>query len=283
MDHRGACGCEYNTGDGAGILTGMPHEFLRKVVKEDLKQDLPELGRYAAGIVFLPRDAAQREACIAVFNEYIETQGQRLLGWRVVPTDAKKADVGRIALQSEPNIQQVVIAAADGITDDEFDRQIYLIRKQVTTQIRTNKAMSEAKMFYVNSLSPKVIVYKGMLMSWQVLPYYPDLTDQDYKTHLAMVHSRFSTNTFPSWDRAQPLRFMSHNGEINTLRGNTNWMQARQGTVNSKLFGDEIKKLFPLIEPDCSDSGTFDNVLEFLLMSGRTLQDRKSTRLNSSH
>ena len=272
MDHRGACGCEYNTGDGAGILTGMPHEFLQKVVKQDLGQDLPELGRYAAGVIFLPQDKAQREKCISVFNKFVEAQGQRLIGWRQVPTDSKKADVGPIALQSEPNVQQVVIAAADGIADDEFERQVYLIRKQATNAIRTDESMSEAKMFYVNSLSPKIIVYKGMLMSWQVLPYFPDLTDEDYTTHLAMVHSRFSTNTFPSWDRAQPLRFMSHNGEINTLRGNSNWMMARQGTVQTQLFGDEISKLFPLIEPDCSDSGTFDNALEFLLMSGRTLQ-----------
>lgn len=272
MDHRGACGCEYNTGDGAGILTGMPHDFLTKVVKEDLGQDLPELGRYAVGNVFLPRDAAQREKCIATFNKFVEEQGQTLIGWRKVPTDSKKADVGPIALQSEPEIQQVVIAAAAGIANDEFERQIYIIRKRATNTLRADKSMSEAKMFYVCSLSPKVMVYKGMLMSWQVLPYYPDLTDEDYKTHLAMVHSRFSTNTFPSWDRAQPLRFMSHNGEINTLRGNANWMKARQGTVQSKLFGDEMSKLFPLIEPDCSDSGTFDNALEFLLMSGRTLQ-----------
>lgn len=272
MDHRGACGCEYNTGDGAGMLTALPHEFLHKVAKEDLGQPLPDPGQYAAGLVFLPTVAAEREKCVAVFNRIIEEQGQRLVGWRRVPTDAKKADVGAIALQSEPHIEQVFIAAADGIDDAEFERQIYLIRKRASNQLRSDASLKQAKMFYVSSLSSKVIVYKGMLMSWQVLPYYPDLTDADFTTHLAMVHSRFSTNTFPSWDRAQPLRFMSHNGEINTLRGNSNWMQARQGTVESGLFGDEISKLFPLVEPDCSDSGTFDNVLEFLLMSGRTLQ-----------
>ena len=156
MDHRGACGCEYNTGDGAGILTGMPHEFMQKVVKADLRQDLPEPGRYAVGIVFLPQDERQRKLCIAIFARYIEAQGQRLLGWRQVPTDSDKANVGPIALQSEPNTQQVVIAAADGITDDEFERQIYLIRKQATLEIRSNDSMDQAKMFYVNSLSPKV-------------------------------------------------------------------------------------------------------------------------------
>ncbi len=272
MDHRGACGCEYNTGDGAGMMTGMPHDFMAKVAKEDLKADLPEPGRYATGNVFLPTDLEQLEKCVAVVNKYIEAQGQRLIGWRDVPTDSKAANVGETALYSEPFTKQVFIAAADGIADDEFERQIYLIRKQATQELRSDETMTQAKMFYVNSLSPRVMVYKGMLMSWQVVPYFPDLSDPDYKTHLAMVHSRFSTNTFPSWDRAQPLRFMSHNGEINTLQGNKNWMQARQGTVKSKLFGDEISKLFPLIELDCSDSGTFDNALEFLLMSGRTLQ-----------
>ena len=272
MDHRGACGCEYNTGDGAGMLTGMPHEFMAKVVKSELGAELPKPGRYATGIVFLPTDVEQRETCIATVNRYIEAQGQQLIGWREVPTDAKAANVGATALYSEPVVQQVVIAAADGTDDASFERQAYLIRKQASSKLRNDDSMSQAKMFYVNSLSPKVMVYKGMLMSWQVVPYYPDLADPDFKTHLAMVHSRFSTNTFPSWDRAQPLRFMSHNGEINTLRGNKNWMQARQGTVQSKLFGDEISKLFPIVEPDCSDSGTFDNVLEFLLMSGRSLQ-----------
>lgn len=272
MDHRGACGCEYNTGDGAGMLTGMPHDFMAKVVKSDLGADLPELGRYATGIVFLPTDIQQRDRCVEIFNKYVKEQGQTLIGWRIVPTDAKTANVGDTALASEPTVMQVVIAAADGVVAGDFERKVYLIRKQATNEIRTDESMSQAKMFYVNSLSPKVIVYKGMLMSWQVVPYYPDLADPDFKTHLAMVHSRFSTNTFPSWDRAQPLRFMSHNGEINTLQGNKNWMRAREGTVQSQLFGDEISKLFPIVEPDCSDSGTFDNVLEFLLMSGRSLQ-----------
>ena len=272
MDHRGACGCEANTGDGAGILTALPHEFLRKVAKADLKQDLPEPGKFAAGVVFLPKIESEREKCIAVFNKFIEAQGQRLVGWRHVPTDSKGADVGATALRSEPHVQQVFIAAADGIDSETFERQLLLIRKQATRTLRLDASLKQAQMFYVNSLSTKVIVYKGMLMSWQVLPYFPDLTDEDYTTHLAMVHSRFSTNTFPSWDRAQPKRFMSHNGEINTLRGNANWMHAREGTMQSSLFRDEIAKLFPIVEPEGSDSGTFDNVLEFLLMSGRSLQ-----------
>ena len=273
MDHRGACGCEANTGDGAGMLTALPHEFLRKVAKADLGADLPEPGRFAAGIVFLPTIESEREKCKAFVNQCIEEQGQELVGWRKVPTDAKAADVGPTALQSEPHIEQLIIAAGADLEGDAFERQLYIIRKRITHQLRNDESLSQAQMFYVNSLSTKVIIYKGMLMSWQVLDYYPDLRDPDYTTHLAMVHSRFSTNTFPSWDRAQPMRFMSHNGEINTLRGNSNWMRAREGVAQSPLFGDELQKLFPVVDPDCSDSGTFDNVLEFMLMTGRSLQE----------
>jgi glutamate synthase (NADPH/NADH) large chain len=166
-----------------------------------------------------------------------------------------------------------VIAAGPGLSGDAFERQLYLIRKQASRLLRGDTSLTEAKMFYVCSLSSKVIIYKGMLTTEQLFKYYPDLSARDYTSHLAMVHSRFSTNTFPSWDRAQPMRFMSHNGEINTLRGNMNWMQAREGMAQSELFGDELAKIFPVAEPDCSDSGTFDNVLEFLLMNGRTLQE----------
>ncbi|MCA9215298.1 MAG: glutamate synthase large subunit [Planctomycetales bacterium] len=272
MDHRGACGCEANTGDGAGMLTGLPHDFLRKVAKEDLGVDLPEPGKFAAGIVFLPTDEDERAKCKANVEAAIADQGQQLVGWRLVPTDPQKADIGPTALASMPHIEMLFVAAADGFEGDAFERKIYIIRKNASNQNRTDRSMAQRLMFYVCSLSTKVIIYKGMLTSEQLLPFYADLTDPDYKTHLAMVHSRFSTNTFPSWDRAQPLRFMSHNGEINTLRGNSNWMQARQGLVESDLFGDDMQKLFPIVEPDCSDSGTFDNVLEFLLMSGRSLQ-----------
>jgi glutamate synthase (NADPH/NADH) large chain len=273
MDHRGACGCEVNTGDGAGMLTALPHEFLRNVAKADLGADLPSPGEFAAGIVFLPTDRNEREKCKQTVELIVADQGQLLVGWRKVPTDPKGADVGPTALQGEPHIEQLFISAGQGLSGDGFERQLYIIRKQASHRLRGDAAMKQAKMFYINSLSTKVIIYKGMLMSWQLLPYFPDLTDPDYTSHLAMVHSRFSTNTFPSWDRAQPNRFMSHNGEINTLRGNMNWMQAREGVVKSKLFGDELSKLFPVVEPDCSDSGNFDNVLEFLLMTGRTLQE----------
>ena len=159
------------------------------------------------------------------------------------------ADVGPTARGSEPVIEQLFVGAADGLEGDAFDRKLYLIHKQASHKLRGSETLKQALMFYICSLSTKVIIYKGMLTPAQVLPYFPDLRDEDFETHLAMVHSRFSTNTFPSWDRAQPLRFMSHNGEINTLRGNTNWMRAREGSARANLFGDDLQKLFPVVEP----------------------------------
>jgi glutamate synthase (NADPH/NADH) large chain len=273
MVHRGGCGCEANTGDGAGILTSLPYDFLSRVAKQDLGVELPGRGRYSAGNVFLPVNEASRAHCKKIVEQMIAEQGQQLLGWRVLPVDTEGADVGPTARQSQPYMEQLFIGAADGVEGDDFERQLYMIRKRSTHALRGDEKLEQSKMFYICSLSTKVIIYKGMLTAHQVMPFYPDLAEKDYSAHLAMVHSRFSTNTFPSWDRAQPNRFMSHNGEINTLLGNKNWMEARQGVVESDLFGDDIKKLFPVVEKDCSDSGTFDNVLEFLLMSGRTLQE----------
>ncbi|HVR30996.1 MAG TPA: glutamate synthase large subunit, partial [Thermoanaerobaculia bacterium] len=272
VDHRGARGSEVNTGDGAGILTALPHRVLERVVREDLKTSLPEPGRFAAGLVFLPTRDDERAHAKGLVEALVAEQGQRVVGWRPVPVDPQAADVGPTARASQPRIELLVVAAADGLEGDAFERQIYLARKRASHALRGSTALSQAKMFYISSLSTKVIVYKGMLTSSQLFPFYPDLSEPDFESHLAMVHSRFSTNTFPSWDRAQPNRFMAHNGEINTLRGNMNWMHAREGVVRSDLFGAELEKAFPVVEPDCSDSGTFDNVLEFLLMTGRTLQ-----------
>jgi glutamate synthase (NADPH/NADH) large chain len=274
MDHRGACGCETNTGDGSGILCALPHKFLARVANEDLGvSQLPEPGRYAAGLIFLPSDAAEREKCRQAVNNLVENSGQILLGWRDVPQDAFGADIGPTARKSEPVIQMLFVAASPDLKGDAFERKLYIIRKQASHILRGSSELKQALMFYICSLSTKVIIYKGMLTPAQLLPYFSDLREKDFATHLAMVHSRFSTNTFPSWDRAQPLRFMSHNGEINTLRGNSNWMRAREGAAKSVLFGEDLQKLFPVIEPHLSDSGTFDNVLEFLLMNGRTLQE----------
>jgi glutamate synthase (NADPH/NADH) large chain len=273
MDHRGGCGCETNTGDGCGILTALPHGFFQKIAKGEFGIDLPAQGRYAVGNVFLPAIAEEREKCKAKLAEIIAAQGQKLIGWRDVPVEPTKADVGPTALASMPSIEQLFVAAGDGFEKDAFERQLYVIRKLATRVLRYESDHSQADLFYICTLSSKVIVYKGMLRSAQLMPFYPDLSNPEYETHLAMLHSRFSTNTFPSWDRAQPNRFMSHNGEINTRKGNINWMRAREGVVKSELLGGDLEKLFPIIEPDCSDSGNFDNVLEFMLMSGRTLQE----------
>ncbi len=273
MDHRGACGCESNTGDGAGIMTALPHEFLARVAKDELGVELPEAGKFGAGIVFLPTDEQERAKCKETVERIIQEQGQTLVGWRTVPVDPEGADVGPTALSAMPHIEQLIIAAGEGLEGDAFERKLYMIRKVASRDLRGDHSLQQRLLFYVCSLSTKVIIYKGMLTTSQLLPFFPDLSCEDYTTHLAMVHSRFSTNTFPSWDRAQPCRFMSHNGEINTMRGNINWMRAREGVVKSDLFGDELSELFPIMEPDCSDSGNFDNALEFLLMSGRTLQE----------
>ncbi len=272
MDHRGGCGFEENTGDGAGILVALPDKFFRAEAKK-LGIKLPNFGSYAVGNIFLPVDEEQKQLCIKITESVIYDEGQECLGWRDVPVDADKADVGPASRKAQPSIKQIFIKSGADIEQDEFDRKLYLIRKQISHKIRGNDELCEAKLFYVCSLSTSVIVYKGMLTPAQLFPFYPDLENKDFETHLAMVHSRFSTNTFPSWDRAQPNRYMCHNGEINTLKGNMNAMKARQGTVSSDLYGDDINKLFPITELDCTDSGSFDNVLEFLILSGRSLQE----------
>jgi len=272
MTHRGACGCEPNTGDGAGMLTALPHELLARVAQEDLGVTLPEPGQYGAGVVFMPLNPRERDICRETVNELIAEQGQTLLGWREVPIDPEGADIGPTARAAMPHIEQLFVAAAEGFDKEALERQLFIIRKQASHRLR-NSDLSEALSFYVCSLSTKVMVYKGMLTPGQLLKFYPDLQDPEYTSHLAMVHSRFSTNTFPSWDRAQPNRFMSHNGEINTLRGNMNWMFARQGVMKSELYGEDINKLFPIVEPHCSDSGNFDNAMEMLYHSGRELPE----------
>ena len=273
MDHRGGCGFEANSGDGAGILMALPHTFFKKLAQRELNADLPAAGHYAVGNIFLPQIKEEREKCQDVINTIIAEEGQVLVGWRDVPVDPESADVGPAARMAQPYIRQLFIAADEGLDQLGFERKIYVIRKRFTHRLRNDKTLSEAKQLYACSLSSRVIVYKGMLTPGQLFPFYLDLTNPDFETHLAMVHSRFSTNTFPSWDRAQPNRCMSHNGEINTLRGNVNSMMARQGKVASEVFGDSLQQIFPVIDPDCSDSGSFDNVLEFLLLSGRSLAE----------
>ena len=273
MGHRGGCGFEANTGDGAGILVALPHSFFQKIAKSDLDAELPAAGGYAVGNIFLPQLEAERAKCRAVIDAIVAEENQVLVGWREVPLDADAADVGPAARTAQPRIEQLFIAAADGLSRESFERALYIIRKRFTHQLRNDEALTEAKQLYACSLSSKVIVYKGMLTPGQLFPFYRDLTNPDFETHMAMVHSRFSTNTFPSWDRAQPNRLMSHNGEINTLRGNMNAMVAREGKIQTDVFGDKLAAIFPVIESDCTDSGSFDAVLEFLLLSGRSLAE----------
>ncbi|MFK7994026.1 MAG: glutamate synthase large subunit [Granulosicoccus sp.] len=282
MEHRGGVGFEINTGDGAGILTALPHKLLQAAVSESFGTELPEQGHYGAGIVFMPSDPDEQARCRAIIDEEIAAEGQHLIGWRDLPIDPDAANIGSAARAAMPVMQQLIIGdgktRADSATSaafdqDKFERKLYLIRKRATNRLRVEHALNDDNSFYVCSLSSRVIVFKGMLTPEQLFPFYIDLQQDNFETHLAMVHSRFSTNTFPSWDRAQPNRFMSHNGEINTLLGNVNAMNTREGTVVSKAFGEDVRKLFPVVSPDRSDSGTFDNVLEFLLMNGRSLHE----------
>ncbi|MBA57730.1 MAG: glutamate synthase large subunit [Gammaproteobacteria bacterium] len=271
MDHRGGCGFEENTGDGAGILTTIPHKFFKEVFGKNGVQ-LQDPLSYSVGNLFLPHDHEEREKAKAKLLSIIEEENQRLLGFRDVPVRPKKANVGPAALDAMPHIEQVVIETSNE-DKSAFERSLYIIRKRFTREAKETLQLKEAHNIYVCSLSSKTIVYKGMLTPAQVFPFFPDLENPGYEAHLAMVHSRFSTNTFPSWDRAQPNRLMSHNGEINTVRGNKNWMKAREGVVKSDLFEEKLTQLFPIVEPDFSDSGTFDNILEFLMMSGRSLPE----------
>ena len=272
MDHRGGCGFEENTGDGAGILLAIPDSFFQAEAKK-IGLQLPKKDRYAVGNIFLPTLKKERDKCIKLIEKITLEEKQSPLGWREVPVDPAGANVGPASKDAQPYIAQYFIGSENNIDQEEFERRLYLIRKQFTHILRGDKSLKQSKLLYACSLSSSIIVYKGMLTPSQLFPFYPDLEKKDFKTHLAMVHSRFSTNTFPSWDRAQPNRYMCHNGEINTLRGNMNAMQARQGTVKSDLFEDELNKLFPITELDCTDSGSFDNVLEFLILTGRSLQE----------
>ena len=265
--HRGACGCEENTGDGVGILIQKPHKFFQRVCA-DIGIELPDTESYGAGMVFLPVDEGQSKRCQEIFEQIIEDEGQQLLGWRDVPTDDSL--LGPTAIEGEPTFKQIFIAKNDELDSAAFDRKLYVIRKRVEYTV-WNSELSEQNLFYIPSLSYRTFVYKGMLTGTQIEPMFPDISDPDVESALALVHQRFSTNTFPAWRLAHPFRYISHNGEINTVRGNSNWMRARESLCESELFGDDLKKLFPIVIEGGSDSATFDNVMEFLHMAGRPL------------
>ncbi|MEW5956562.1 MAG: glutamate synthase large subunit [Chloroflexota bacterium] len=269
LSHRGATGAEPNTGDGAGILLQTPHAFLKKVCAPQ-GIELPAPGQYGVGMVYMPpHNSALHRAWRQRFERIIAGEGQQVLGWRPVPTH--NTALGATALKAEPAVYQIFIGRNPALTDDmAFERKLYVIRKLAEKAIRYS-GMEGGQYFYLSSLSYKTIVYKGMLISEQLEDYYPDLSDPAMETALALVHSRFSTNTFPSWERAHPYRYIIHNGEINTLRGNINWLFAQQTRFQSALFGDDLPKIMPVINPDGSDSAMFDNCLEFLTLAGRSL------------
>jgi len=278
--HRGACGCEVNTGDGAGILLQMPDRFFRREAGR-LGMVLPPERGYGAGLVFLPRDPGVREHVESLFEQIVIEEGQLVLGWRDVPTDDR--EVGPSAVAVEPVFKQIFIGRAPGLPppgaslegDAQFERKLYVIRKRIEHAVDAAELPAalrdEKRIFYVVSLSSNTLIYKGMLTAGQIGTMFPDLTDPDMESALALVHQRFSTNTFPSWPLAHPYRFVAHNGEINTLRGNINWMKAREALLQSNVLGHDLRRILPIIREGGSDTAIFDNVLELLVMSGRSL------------
>ncbi|MGH8259091.1 MAG: glutamate synthase subunit alpha, partial [Steroidobacteraceae bacterium] len=268
LDHRGACGCEANTGDGAGVLLQMPHAFLKEVTRK-ARLALPEPGAYGTGLVFLPRSPTKRRRLEEHFEHIVQSEGQTVLGWRTVPVDNRS--LGETARSCEPFFRQIFIGRGASCADEmAFERKLYVIRKRAYSEIRASTE-DGAEYWYLASLSHKTFVYKGMLLTEQLAQYFTDLNHPSMETALALVHSRFSTNTFPSWDRAHPYRYVAHNGEINTLRGNINWMRAREALFDSELFGEDTKKIRPIVNPYGSDSAMFDNTLELLVLAGRSL------------
>ena len=268
LAHRGACGCEENTGDGAGIMLQIPDIFLRNVTSA-LGIALPAAEQYGVGMVFLPQDSLEAARCEEILEQAITQLGQKVLGWRDVPVNPN--GLGNSAMASRPQIRQVFVARGEGLADvAAFERKLCLVRRLAEKLVRASDVAGR-DLFYVASLSSRTLVYKGMLTAEQLDSFFPDLSELSVVSALAIVHSRFSTNTFPSWSRAHPYRVIAHNGEINTLRGNVNWMGARESMLASELFGDDIKHLHPVVDQSGSDSSMFDNVLETLVMGGRSL------------
>ncbi|MDQ3292249.1 MAG: glutamate synthase subunit alpha, partial [Bacteroidota bacterium] len=271
MEHRGACGCEKNTGDGAGILIQIPHEFfVDECVKLGIK--LPAFGQYGVGLVFFPKDERLREECRAIFNRNIEKLGMQLLGYRKVPT--YNGEIGPSALAVEPEMEHVFVKRPDHVTTPEdFERKLFILRNYTTRLVRESVQMPDVNnAFHIACLSYKTIAYKGQFTTSQVRSYFPDLHHENVCTALAVVHSRFSTNTFPAFRLAQPFRYIAHNGEINTVKGNINWMGANEAVLSSKYFTrEELDMILPICDPTQSDSANLDNVVELLVLAGRSL------------
>ncbi|MEE8314852.1 MAG: glutamate synthase large subunit [Myxococcota bacterium] len=264
LTHRGAAGSDPETGDGAGILMQIPHAFLEKECNR-LGIRLPVRGEYGAGMLFLPREPDLQRHCAERIESIIEEEGQYVLGWRDVPV--QPGAIGSLARQSRPTIRQIFVLRGAGLDEDAFERKLFVIRKRIEHRLGPEIGSD----FYIPSLSCRTITYKGLLLAYQIKEFYPDLADPAMETAIAVIHQRYSTNTWPTWDRSQPFRYLCHNGEINTIRGNHNWIRARQSIMESRLWGDDLEKIFPIIDPDTSDSGQIDNALEFLVLSGRSL------------
>ena len=267
LTHRGASGCDPETGDGAGILIQIPHDFFAEECRA-LGFTLPEPGAYAVGMVFLPVGKAPRLKCEGIVERIINEEGLSVLGWRDLPCDGDA--IGREARATQPYIQQIFLGRPDGLDEDHFERKLYITRKRIEHEIASAE-VADRNFFYIPSLSSRTIVYKGLLLAPQIANFYGELANPLVKSALCVVHQRFSTNTFPSWPLAHPYRYIAHNGEINTLRGNVNWMKARESLLASPLFGDEIRKLFPIVTQGGSDSAAFDSAVELLFQSGRSL------------
>jgi len=267
LTHRGACGCDPETGDGAGVLIQIPHKFFARECAK-LGFTLPEPGEYGVGLVFLPVEKQERLQCEGIIERIAVEEGLGVLGWRDTPIDGSA--IGRVARNSQPYIEQIFIRRGPDMTEDQLERKLYVVRKRAEIEI-AHSEIPDKSFFYVPSLSCRTIVYKGLLLAPQIAKFYRELSDPDVMSALCLVHQRFSTNTFPSWQLAHPYRYIAHNGEINTLKGNVNWMHARQSILASPLFGDDIKKLFPIVTPGGSDSASFDNVLELLYLAGRDI------------
>src|SRR5713226_5276445 len=267
LTHRGACGCDPETGDGAGILIQIPHAFFARECAR-IGFTLPAPGEYGVGMIFLPVDPQERMLCAGILERIAKEEGLTVLGWRDTPIDGNM--IGRVARNTQPYIEQIFIRRGRGMDQDALERKLYVVRKLAEAAVAESD-MKEKDFFYIPSLSSRTIVYKGLLLAPQIPHFYQELSDAEVTSALCLVHQRFSTNTFPSWQLAHPYRYVCHNGEINTLRGNVNWMYARQSVLASPLFGDDMKKLFPSITPGGSDSAMLDNAIELLTLAGRSL------------
>ena len=270
LEHRGACGCDPDTGDGAGLLVQIPDALFRREAPS-LGFELPDEGAYAVGMIFLARDERAASHQREIFEGIVTGEGQGVLGWRDVPHHPEA--IGWLARESLPRIQQIFIEAggAESADQDAFERKLYVIRRLAEKAVAEEHG--EHHFFYVPSLSSRTLVYTGMLISQQIRAFFPDVTDRDFTSALCLVHSRYSTNTLGAWDLAHPFRYLAHNGEINTVEGNQNWMRAREGTMASKLLGDDLQKLYPIVRSGASDSARFDSALEFLVLAGRELPE----------